>query len=226
MSHNTRFQSLLSFSIFLIFYMTHVIGKAQHMSYRNKEYEAILNPIIHDSEYCLRPWPTISIFVPVNIKPYKNDMHVNTGGEWADILLSSYLQFWPISISESKVVIMIDDEAVQMQDGKYYKDFQDTLAAKFSNFPNAKYSIVTNNFDEKHWKHGRWRQQMVGFYADQYTDSKFIAYVDGDTYFTTYVDREDLFEDGKPIVRPRFGDSFGNWFVLSAEWLFGGLSVS
>jgi hypothetical protein len=44
------------------------------------------------------------------------------------------------------------------------------------------------------------RQQLTGFFADLHVDkdTEYIGYLDGDSMFTTYVDREDLFENGNP----------------------------
>ena len=43
------------------------------------------------------------------------------------------------------------------------------------------------------------------FYADNFTDksAKYVGFMDSDTLFHSYVDREDLFEDGKPIIHGR-----------------------
>ena len=41
------------------------------------------------------------------------------------------------------------------------------------------------------------------FWADNYSTSEYIGFVDSDTLFTTYVDVEDLFEQGKPVVNGR-----------------------
>ena len=39
------------------------------------------------------------------------------------------------------------------------------------------------------------------FYADNFTQSEFVGFVDSDCLFLTYVDREDLFETGKPVIK-------------------------
>jgi len=199
---------------------------AQVLSQRNEYFEELRRPLPHNPNYCTRPWPTISLFVPVNIKPYKNDMHVNTKAEYADLFVPSFLTFWPQGLSKSKAVFMVDDEAVQMHNGTFYSTFTSTLSRLFATNKQARYKIVTNNIEPEYYNsNGAMRQQLTGFFADLHVDAdtEFIGYCDGDTWFTTYVDREDLFEDGKPIVRPRFGASWGNWYLASAEWLLGGL---
>lgn len=51
------------------------------------------------------------------------------------------------------------------------------------------------------------------FWADNYTQSEFIAFCDSDTLFLTYVDKSDIFSsDDKPIVQ---GLVTNNWEVLA-----------
>ena len=42
-------------------------------------------------------------------------------------------------------------------------------------------------------------------WADNYTNKEYVGFVDTDTVFLTYIDREDLFEDGKPVINGRSG---------------------
>ena len=219
-------QALLCGLFLLLSEMVLVSGRAQVLSERNVYFQELLDQLEQPLPvgYCTRQWPTISLFVPVNIKPYKDDLHTRTSDEWSDIFLSSYLQFWPITTSGTRVVFMIDDECVQLQNGTVYSRFRSTID-KYMVPAKAPYKIATNNFDPTFWhKNGRMRQQLTGFFADKHVDAdaEFVGFLDGDTSFITYVDREDLFENGKPIVRPRFGAGWGNWYLSSAEWLLGG----
>jgi hypothetical protein len=45
------------------------------------------------------------------------------------------------------------------------------------------------------------------FWADQYTDDEYVGFGDSDCLFYTHIDREDIFEDGKPVVHGRIGES-------------------
>jgi hypothetical protein len=49
------------------------------------------------------------------------------------------------------------------------------------------------------------RQQWFMFWADNFTTSEYVGFVDCDCLFTSYVDREDLFENGKPAINGRIG---------------------
>lgn len=42
-------------------------------------------------------------------------------------------------------------------------------------------------------------------WADNFTESEYVAFVDSDAVFLTAVDREDLFENGKPVINGRLG---------------------
>lgn len=41
--------------------------------------------------------------------------------------------------------------------------------------------------------------------ADNYTSKEYVGFVDTDCFFLTYIDREDLFEEGKPVINGRTG---------------------
>lgn len=58
------------------------------------------------------------------------------------------------------------------------------------------------------------------FWADNYTSSEFVGFVDTDAVFLTYIDREDLFEDGKPVVNARSGKLLFNYFSVILFHLF------
>ena len=198
-----------------------VEGLAQRLDEENVQFTRLNKP---QNLACDRPWPKISIFLPVNVMPYVRDYkHSNTRNEWQDIFLPSFLIFWPLNVSNTRVAFMIDEEANVTAIESFKSDLKQTMSKVVK--PPA-YKVVTNNFSAESWHHlGSMRQQLTGFHADLHVDNdtEYIGYVDGDSYFITYVDREDLFEDGKPIVRPRFGSSWGNWYIRPAEWLLGGL---
>lgn len=56
-----------------------------------------------------------------------------------------------------------------------------------------------------YYRSGHDRQQLMMFWADNYTQSEYVGFVDTDCVFLTYIDREDLFEGGKPVVNGRSG---------------------
>jgi hypothetical protein len=48
------------------------------------------------------------------------------------------------------------------------------------------------------------KQEYLMFWADNFTSAEYVGFVGTDTVFLTYVDREDLFENGKPLVNGRY----------------------
>ncbi len=47
------------------------------------------------------------------------------------------------------------------------------------------------------------------FWADNFTSSEYVGFSDTDAIFTTYVDREDLFEHSKPVINGMVGPMNG-----------------
>ena len=65
--------------------------------------------------------------------------------------------------------------------------------------------IRVSHSDPSEWYHRATdRQQLMMLWADNFTSSEY-AFVDSDAVFLTAVDREDLFEDGKPVINGRLG---------------------
>lgn len=216
--------SFLVFSVIALLLLS-LLSAVGALSQRLDEENAMFTKLkVPQNLSCDRPWPKISLFLPVNVKPYLNPYrHANTRDEWKDIFISSLIVFWPIKLSQTRIVFMIDAEA-NITDVDTFKMSLTSSLSK-ATIPPV-YKIVSNNFtSDMYGSLGGMRQQLTGFFADLHVDNdtEYIGYVDGDSYFTTYVDREDLFEDGRPIVRPRFGSSWGNWYLRSAEWLLGGI---
>lgn len=179
---------------------------------------------------CDRPWPKINLFLPVNVMPSIREWgevgHAKTFNEWNDIFLPSFLVFWPLKLSQTRVYLMIGEDANTTYIERFHSTLNSTLS-KVSDVPDELCKVVTNNFESSYYNNqGPFRMQLIEYHADLYlpNDTEYIGFVDGDTYFTTYVDREDLFEEGKPIVRPRFGNFHGVLYMRPAEWILGGVS--
>eukprot|EP01036_Dinobryon_divergens_P028926 gene28926-37948_t len=68
-------------------------------------------------------------------------------------------------------------------------------------FVPTKISIAANEAGV--YETGHDRQQYMMFYADNYTTSEFVGFVDTDAIIHSFVDREDIFEEGKPVVHGR-----------------------
>ena len=65
----------------------------------------------------------------------------------------------------------------------------------------TKISIAANEAGV--YETGHDRQQYMMFYADNYTTSEFVGFVDTDAIVHSFVDREDIFEEGRPASGAR-----------------------
>ena len=167
------------------------------------------------SSYCERPWPSIELFLPYKLGTNNRDGRLF---EFESLFLRSFLMFWPHKISNVSLNVGIDVEkktskrAVEL--GATIQSLNISGGAKVSLLPSSVY-----------YRTGYDRQQYVMMWADNFTNKEYIGFVDSDAVFLTYVDREDLFEDGKPVVNARSGyhmthkDGVHLWSVGSYETL-------
>ena len=65
--------------------------------------------------------------------------------------------------------------------------------------PFAEVKMSVHEDDPSVWERGHERQQYSQFFADLYTDKRFVGFVDSDTLFITPVTPGDLFD---PLSRP------------------------
>ena len=151
---------------------------------------------------CSRTWPKLELFIPVILVPggARND-------EWVNVFLRTYLLFWPTRLSGTTINLIVDVELrnsalVAMHIQSVIK----TLSAELGdNFP--KMHVTYHDHVSTVYKTGHDRQQFLMFNADNYTsaDAEFIGFMDSDALFHSFVDREDLFENGKAIINGRIG---------------------
>jgi hypothetical protein len=133
--------------------------------------------------------------------------------------------FWPLKASKTKLRFIIDSETVGTEE---YKQFRSIVSRYHQSDINHGIQISTNKLPLR-WYGGKGhrRQQLLMFYADGYTNAEYIGFADTDCKFITFVDREDLFEDGMPVINGRIGTYPANdWWLsvpASTQWLLGGL---
>ena len=118
-----------------------------------------------------------------------------------DMFLRTFLLFWPLSQSNTSLTIVFDAE--KKNEMSFLSDFKmlnDSIRPKINGglniFFNQPYSVNLGGHD---------RQQLLMFWADNFTQSEYVGFVDSDCVFLTYIDREDLFENGKPVINARIG---------------------
>ena len=119
--------------------------------------------------------------------------------ELANLSLKSLALFWPLN--QTRVKIITDE----LNDKS--KEWSERVRKTAQN-----YNIVDgNNFKVIHTEeafpmpNGWHRQQWLMFWADNFTDSDYVAFLDSDAVFVTFVTRRDLFDGDRPIIRGIYG---------------------
>lgn len=145
---------------------------------------------------CNRPWPDLELFLPVAIG----------GGdrrhEWREIFLRTFLLFWPIEVAKTKLMILVDEEKRKEPGVAEITNYLASIP-RLKGLTRIDYNYVQ---PEIYGSIGAIRQQYLMFYADNYTQSEFVGFCDTDSFFLTHIDREDLFENGKPVVNGKSGN--------------------
>jgi hypothetical protein len=152
----------------------------------------------HTEWDCLRKWPSLSLFVPFKVIQKHGDSRYY---EIEATFLRSLSLFWPLKLSNTSVMLIYDSEDLEHP---YVKMIRDTVNNDYIGRVPGGIS-VTGIPKMPFYDKGYDRQQYNMFWADNFTTSEFIGFGDTDTAFTTYVDREDLWEDGKPVFNGRSG---------------------
>ena len=147
--------------------------------------------------HCDRPWPQLEIFLPTCI--YKGTKH-NRFYELESLFIRPFQLFWPIKVSNVTLTVAYDAEqslsnhAVSMACSIH--DLQHLMPGR------ARIVLLQPS---SYYRRGYDRQQLAMFWADNFTDSEYVGLMDSDATLITFIDREDLFEDGKPVVNARDG---------------------
>jgi hypothetical protein len=184
---------------------------------------AILSFLLVESSFggwdCHRQWPSIELFLPFQVHQHQKHSRF---WELETIFLQTYLFFWPVELSKTSLNLIYDQEKEIFEHVVILNSTINDIKSK------RNVDIKLTPSPEFPFYHGRGydRQQFVMFWADNYTSSsnEFIGFVDSDAAFITYVDREDLFENGKPVVNARAGyhqarDGSNDWSIGSQNTL-------
>ena len=116
--------------------------------------------------------------------------------EYREILIRTMRLFLPTE--RAKLVAVLDDE--KQEDHELGKEI-----AREWPFP----SICYRKEGDRSIYHGKGKSRMYldMFYPEKCTDSSYVGFVDTDTFFSTYVTPEILFENGKPVIIAKIGAS-------------------
>ncbi len=155
-------------------------------------------------------WPDLQLFVTL-----PNHHH----GEFQQELLRSLLFFWPLKLLNMVVVL---DEEIKSD------TFNEALKNETKDFHN--FNVKFNKPTDYYGKQGHDRQQLIMFWADNFTKSELVGFVDTDTLFIAPVYQEDLFNDEKPVVIAQHDhmvsqDGFWGPAAKTTEAVFGKVEV-
>ncbi len=171
----------------------------------------------HAAEWdCNRKWPELTLYLPLGPLTSSRDPRFY---EFEVIFLRSLLLFWPLKVSNTSLMLVYDEERGTSE---YMRLTRDTVKEIAHRIPGGVKFVSVPPFP--YYRHGYDRQQYNMFYADNFTTSEYVGFIDADVAFSTYVDREDLFENGKPVVNARAGYHGGNDGV--SKWATGTLRAT
>ena len=168
-------------------------------------------PYLHNiNQSCISSteWPHLEFFLPMHLSHHAPERN----NEWRDIFMRSVLLFWPIRTSNVTLRILLNEELrnestlIKNHIIDYVAEMRNLLGKDFPWVEITyhapvylnKSGIPPNNVTV--YESGHDRQQYMMLYADRMTNSEYVAFVDTDTFFHSYVDSQDLFERGKPII--------------------------
>ena len=139
-----------------------------------------------------RRWPNLTLFAPVF-----------PGGEAElnKVLLRSLKFFWPKS--NLRLLFLVDGELPPEVRDPFGERIKKSMEA------HAISVEVKFNFIPRKVYRGGWdRQQLIMLWADNFTDSEYVGFVDDDALFTKHILREDIFDEfNRPHVWGRSNNS-------------------
>ena len=113
--------------------------------------------------------------------------------------MRSFLLFWP-KHSNTKLRALFDSEITSTSEYGIARDIITTF-----NVSHGFDIYISLNEPSNFYSKGYDRQQLLMFWADNYTTAEYVGFVDTDCLFITYVDISDVFEDGLPVINGRIG---------------------
>ena len=167
-----------------------------------------------ETSYCNRKWPSLALFMPYRLHSNQQDPRYY---EFEATFLRSFMLFFPLKLSNVSLIVAIDAERDKTPAAIELKD---TISGVNGQMPGgAEIALLP---ESHYYRRGYDRQQLVMFWADNFTSREYVGFADTDAAFITYVDREDLFEDGIPVVNARSGyhpvSSDGVWRWTSGSF--------
>ncbi len=149
----------------------------------------------------------LQLFVPLTASHHK---------EFQEQLLRSLLFFYPLKSINLLAILDEEENTTQLVQHlkQETKDFQNFVIKYNKHTPfycDTEDSCKKKNGSNK-FVYGRNRQQLIMFWADNFTQYELVGFVDTDTFFITPVIQEDLFEKGKPVINALHAITRHRWW--------------
>ena len=192
----------------LFFYTTTQENKGSDYKIKGKLQNQVTTPVCEGREENL----TLLLPLPASSSGFN---------ECTRVLFPSLSLFWPYQYQKLKLIVLLDEEAKNVSNfGKsineeFYKQF-DMENSEIEIKLNSPPSLFNDfNFTGYPNRIGWHRQQWIMFWADNFTTSEYVGFIDSDAIFTTRILPRDLFDNGKPVVRALFGKAHKGY---TADW--------
>lgn len=149
------------------------------------DYNSSLPLARSNEEYCNRPWPQLDLILPISLTHGGRDARRY---EAEALFFRSLFLFWPLKISNISVTSIVDEEQVG---SALYFEYKQTLEGFRGRVPGG-LNLVTS--PAMAWfRQPKDRMPHMLFWADNFSTSDYVGFVDTDCVFLTYIDREVLY---------------------------------
>ena len=116
---------------------------------------------------CDRPWPELELFLPINTKLKQTKVRLS---EWKDIFLRTMLLFWPLELSKTSLLLLLDSENQNNEvDTSIHAFVKNSLSLKIPGGVKIAYNEPSMYYSG----HGHDRQQLIMFWADNFTSAEY-----------------------------------------------------
>ena len=133
------------------------------------------------------------------------------------VLLRSLKFFWPKN--SLKITFLVDEDLPPAVRDPFADRIRKSME-KDAKSVHVKFNRIPRNF---YSGRGHDRQQLIMFWADNFTDAEYVGFLDDDALITNHVIIEDIFDErGRPHVfgRSNFANDRGGWLVvgMTSSW--------
>ncbi len=163
---------------------------------------------------CDRPWPTMEFFLPVAMQTNQRDSRFY---EYETLFLRSFMLFWQLDRMNVSMRLLFDADLINERK-HIYNMIVSTFQPYHHRFAGGLHFTHVN--PSMYYHNGGERQQLMMLWADNFTTAEYVAFVDTDCVFLTYIDREDIFVDGKPVINGKAGPSGDSFWQRGPQFSF------